>query len=677
MDRQIDLLTWIFEYYEEEDLPLQLSSIYKEYRNETDYDKSKPNLSEILGKLEKRGLVESPSHGSYDLSDKGRKKADNVLNPDKFEGEKSEEYYDLVHELEMFFDDYKKEEVIKAQTEGRSFRVKVSDLQKYEFSVYEWLEEDPEKFCEALEEAAKESGDPTAELDYELVFDTSDFEKGIFKARDSQFTGSVLTIEGTVSYSTPPHGEIQSAVFECQQCGELEEKEQDSSQLKSPHKCPSCGSRGFETEERIIGNVIELSLTNTKEESQSIKAIFRLGDLDSSIRKSFRPGSKLKLTGILKDESRGKNSKKVDPYLEIISYEGLEKNVEGRISKQEKQEIKDKVKELDKNGSHPFDAFSKSLAPEIKGEEKDVIKRLVATSLIGASPLKDDGRLHVCIIGNPGCGKSNIVEITENKFNKFYMADGSNSSGVGLTASVEKEDNGNYRLKAGKLVYADKGVLAIDEFHDLDPDQTKPLKKAMQSGYFTLDKATQHAKLPGRASIVAVANYSEELDPESFNFVRDYIPDFEQAVKDRFGGLMYCLEPGSDRDKGQSAIREEFVNGGLSTETSLTDRELAVYHQVSKEYQPTVTDDAAELIDKWLDGNKSVADVKGNVSFKTSSMRYYVTLFKLTTMFARSRFSETAERRDAKRAVKLFMQCQRSRGLSEGETNKQKAEVNN
>lgn len=655
----------MFEHYEQEELPLQLKILYDDYKESTDYDKSKPDFSQKLTKLVDRNLLDKPTTGVYELSDQGRKKADAVLNPDKFEGEKPKGFYDLVNELEMFLDDYKKQEVLKAQSKGEEFKVKVSDLQKYEFSVFEELKKDPQNFITALTSARNSSGDPNADLKVELVFDTDDFKRSIFEARDlSRYVDSAITVEGTIDYATSPYGEVQTAEFECRECRNKQIKKQDSAQLKAPYKCTDCGSRKFDEVDRTIGNVIELSLTNTTQQNESLKAYFRIGELNESLRDVFRPGKKLRISGIVKDKARSNNSAKVDPFLDVISYEQVEKNIQGDITQEDKQEIKDKVKQLEKDGEDVFELFSNSLAPKIVGEEKQTVKKLVASTLLGGSKLQDDGRIHVCVIGNPGTGKSDTVKTASEKFNKFYLADGSNSTGVGLTASVESMDNGSYKIKAGKLVYADKGVLAIDEFHDLGNEQSKPLKTAMQDGTFQIDKASQHAELPGEAGIIALANYKDEISKN--DFVKDFMPDIEHAVKDRFD-LMYCLSPESDKNEAQESIRNQFMQREDSFKPEFTDRELAIYHKVAKEYEPIVSKEADKVLDKWLNTNEDIADIKNNISFKTSSARYMVTVYKLSTMFARSRFSERVERRDAIKAIELFRECHSSRGLKDGE----------
>lgn len=676
MDRQLDLLTWIKKEHND-DLPLTTKQIFERYSEEKNYSKSKANLSEILSKLRERGLLESPAYGSYDLSDRGRNKAESVLNPEEFEGEKPEGFEELVNEFKFFFEDYKESEVYQALNTGQLYKLQLSELEKYLPELVDELEERPETVLEALSEAAESVGDGNLTLDYRIIFDVPYFDQEIYKARSAKNTGSIVVVEGTVSYSTSPAQEVVSAIFECSDCGDKYEKDQDSSsEIKSPYKC-DCGSRSFERVETLYQDVIELNLSNTQEENHRIKAVLRPESLDSDVKKAFRPGNRLRIGGLVKNQSRGKKSRKADPYMDIVSYENLDKRFDPEeVDEDLKEQVEEKVRSFDAEGIHPFYKFSSSIAPNIQGQEKDNIREVVAASIIGGYHPEKDNRVHSLIIGNPGEGKSDILEWCKDTFSKFLVADGTNSTGVGLTGTVEQEESGGYRLKAGKLVYADKGILGIDEIQGLDEGQLDPLRKAMQQGYFTLDKATEHAELPGRATVIATGNYTEELGSDQFSFLKDHMPNLgdDGAIEDRFA-LKYCIQPGEDRDAAREAIKNQFVDAEEGSEAEFDREELAVYSYLAKDVEPSVTGQAGEFIEKWVDGQEVIAEQKNNISFKNTSARFFINLFKLASMFARSRLSETVERRDAEEACRLFYKCQESQGLSDGETGGMAKEV--
>lgn len=668
MDRQLDLLTWLKKEQEDE-LPLTTKQIFRKYSEETEYSKSKPNLSEILSKLRERGLLESPSYGTYTISQRGRKKAESVLKPEKFKGEKPEGFEELVDEFKFFLENYKEQEVYRSLNTADSYRIQISELEKYLPELVDELEERPETVLDALSVAAESIGDEDLSLDYRMVFDVPYFDKEIYKARSANNTGNIVVVEGTVSYSTSPAQEIVSAVYECSDCGDRYDKEQDSTELESPYKC-DCGSRKFDRVESVYQDVIELNLSNTQEENHRIKAVLRPESLDKDVKTAFRPGNKLRLAGLIKNEGRGKKSKKADPFMDIISYENLDKRFDPEeVDEELRDRVERKVRSFDAEGVHPFYKFSSSIAPNIQGNEKDNIREIVAASIIGGYHPDKDNRIHSLIIGNPGEGKSDILEWCKDTFSKFLVADGTNSTGVGLTGTVEQEESGGYRLKAGKLVYADKGILGIDEIQGLDEGQLDPLRKAMQQGYFTLDKATEHAELPGRATVIATGNYTEELGSDQFSFLMDHMPNLgdDGAIEDRFA-LKYCIKPGEDRDAAREAIKNQFIESEEGMEAEFDREELAVYSYLAKNVEPKVTSQAGEFIEKWVNGQEAIAEQKNNITFKNTSARFFINLFKLASMFARSRLSETVERRDAEEACRLFYKCQDSRGLSDGET---------
>jgi hypothetical protein len=159
-----------------------------------------------------------------------------------------------------------------------------------------------------------------------------------------------------------------------------------------------------------------------------------------------------------------------------------------------------------------FGVLVASLAPAIYGH--DLVKAGLLLALFGgvqksgeeASQLSVRGESHVLVVGDPGIGKSQMLQATSNVSPRGVFVSGSNSSSAGLTVTVSREKgSADWALEAGALVLADQGTACVDEFDKMDGDHSA-LMEAMEQQTISVAKAGVVCTLPARASVIAVAN---------------------------------------------------------------------------------------------------------------------------------------------------------------------------
>jgi len=562
-------------------------------------------------------------------------------------------------------------QIRKKIRKGEKFLViDYSELLKFNHELAEELLENPEEVIKAGEVAMQEFDLPESMQNFKLRFSNlPESQKIMIRNIRSSHLGLLLVIEGVVRQKSDVRPQVTAAKFECPSCGNVINVLQLDSSFKEPTRC-GCGRKGkFHLLSKELvdaqGMVLEEAPENLEGGEQPKRMnVFLKDDLVSPLsERKTNPGSHIKVVGQVKEvpiiSRTGSKSTRFDLLIEANYVETTEENFyEVDITEEEEKQIL----ELSKS-KEVYKKLINSIAPSIYGYEK--IKEALLLQLMGGVQKERQdgiitrGDMHVLLVGDPGCGKSQLLKRVGKVAPKGRYVSGKGVSGAGLTASVVKDEFlKGWSLEAGALVLASNGICCIDEMDKMSQEDRGAMHEALEQQTVSISKANIQATLLARTTVLAAANPKfGRFDP--YDILAKQI-DLPPTLINRFD-LIFPIKDLPDKNKDEE-MASHILNLHISPnfeEPEINTKLLRKYVAYARQkIKPILTKGAEEEIRNYYVEmrNKDNAE-EGAVKSIPISARQLEALVRLAEASARVRLDNKVTKKDAVRAINLLQYC--------------------
>ncbi|MBI2445633.1 ATP-binding protein [Candidatus Micrarchaeota archaeon] len=258
--------------------------------------------------------------------------------------------------------------------------------------------------------------------------------------------------------------------------------------------------------------------------------------------------------------------------------------------------------------------------------------------------------------------KSSILGYVSRISPKSVYVSGESATGVGLTASAERDKDGEgWILKAGAMVLANGGLAIIDEFDKMDVEDRGSIHQAMEQQVISVAKAGIVTQFQSKTSVLAAANPKMgRFDPntppaEQFNISPPLLSRFD---------LIFTIKDVLDETKDRRTADHILLGHKLSLQgdAAAVQKDImpVIEMDLLRKYvayarrhvRPNLTEEAAEKIKEfYVDLRKQGA--KDNTFSITA--RHIEGIIRLSEASAKLRLSQRVELQDAERAIALAM----------------------
>ena len=563
---------------------------------------------------------------------------------------------------------------------AQSLIVDYIDLDSYNPLLAKEITHKPDEYLEAFNEAVLSvlreiHPDYEQEIREKIRVRIGNYtvQKGL-REINADLINKLVSISGMVVRSSEVKPLAKKVAYKCTNCNTVTEAQLKGLVMKKPLKCPACSEKELEMDPES-SLFIDFQLVRLQELPEDLPA----GQLPHYIEVTVmndlvdqcRPGDRIILTGIIRIEQE-QLVPQAKTSLFRLRMEG--NNIEylgGRAGSKDTRSVErilistEDERQIRTIASKP-DAYEKliaSFAPHIYGHEP--IKEAILLLIVGSvtKRLEDGstrrGDINVLLVGDPGTAKSEMLKFTAKIAPRGLYTSGRGSTAAGLTAAVIRDKSGIMMLEAGAVVLGDQGIVCIDEFDKIKPEDRSALHEVMEQQTCSVAKGGIVATLNARTSILSASNpIYGKYDPyknitENVNLPVPLLTRFD---------LIFIVRDSPDKEKDNliaSHILEIHRDTEQAARPAIDIDLFSKYLSYAKQIEPALTPEAIDIVRSYYMDMRRI-ESEGMI---TVTPRQLEGLIRLASARARLLLKDMVDAEDAQRAIYLVDQMMRTAGV--------------
>ena len=563
---------------------------------------------------------------------------------------------------------------------AQSLIVDYIDLDSYNPLLAKEITHKPDEYLEAFNEAVLSvlheiHPDYEQEIREKIRVRIGNYtvQKGL-REINADLINKLVSISGMVVRSSEVKPLAKKVAYKCTNCNTATEAQLKGLVMKKPIKCPACSEKELEMDPES-SLFIDFQMVRLQELPEDLPA----GQLPhyievtvmSDLVDQCRPGDRIILTGIIRIEQE-QLAPQAKTSLFRLRMEG--NNIEylgGRAGSKDTRYVErimistEDERQIRTIASKP-DAYEKliaSFAPHIYGHEP--IKEAILLLIVGSvtKRLEDGstrrGDINVLLVGDPGTAKSEMLKFTAKIAPRGLYTSGRGSTAAGLTAAVIRDKSGIMMLEAGAVVLGDQGIVCIDEFDKIKPEDRSALHEVMEQQTCSVAKGGIVATLNARTSILSASNpIYGKYDPyknitENVNLPVPLLTRFD---------LIFIVRDSPDKEKDNlvaSHILEIHRDTEQAARPAIDIDLFSKYLSYAKQIEPALTPEAIDIVRSYYMDMRRI-ESEGMI---TVTPRQLEALIRLASARSRLLLKDMVDAEDAQRAIYLVDQMMRTAGV--------------